>query len=73
MVVPGTLLASENADTLHGALQCVLLHIQVILAPYQHVGRIVNLLAGNTTSGISFLFDLITGTLKEALKMRRNI
>jgi hypothetical protein len=35
--------------------------------------RIINLLAGNTTSGISFLFDLITGTLKEAQKMRRNI
>jgi uncharacterized protein YPO0396 len=35
--------------------------------------RIVSLLTGNTTSGISFLFDHITGTLKEAQKMRRNI
>jgi hypothetical protein len=26
--------ASENADAIHGTLQCVLLQIRVILAPY---------------------------------------
>jgi hypothetical protein len=67
MVVLGTLFASENADALHRALQCVLLHIRVILAPYQHVELLICL---RETQLVEYLLSLIS-SLAPSKKLRK--